>query len=186
MNFFEKHKQALIKVLIITAGVAALYFIVTKLFTRDRVLNNVLKAYELYSTKDATREIEVYYGDPLSEGRKIYKARIFASKEIVNQIKQAVLFLLAPAPRNFVSYMPEGTSLREVFLDANKICYLDFSKELSLNSKGGTTGEYRLVFSIVNTVVKNFPEIAGVKILIEGREVESLSGHIKIKGILKS
>ncbi|MBW2566494.1 MAG: GerMN domain-containing protein [Deltaproteobacteria bacterium] len=37
------------------------------------------------------------------------------------------------------------------------------------------------IFSVVNTLALNIPEVDAVKILIEGREVKTLAGHMDIR-----
>ena len=49
----------------------------------------------------------------------------------------------------------------------------------SKNFVGGSTGEEFLVGSVVDTLT-NFPEIKRVKILVQGREIETLSGHMDL------
>ncbi|MBQ5389910.1 MAG: GerMN domain-containing protein, partial [Anaerovibrio sp.] len=44
---------------------------------------------------------------------------------------------------------------------------------------GGSTGEEMLVGSLVNTLTE-FPEIKKVQILVEGKEIDSLSGHLDL------
>jgi hypothetical protein len=74
--------------------------------------------------------------------------------------------------------LPEETKIRGIFIDSNGICYLDFGKEVQERFPGGAWTELLSLYSIVNTLTTNFPEIKGVKILVEGYEVETLAGHI--------
>jgi germination protein M len=48
----------------------------------------------------------------------------------------------------------------------------------------GSSAESLAVASIVNTLTK-FPDVFRVKILIEGKEVESLAGHVDVTGLLQ-
>ena len=50
---------------------------------------------------------------------------------------------------------------------------------LQKNFVGGSTGEEMLVGSVVNTLTE-FPEIQKVQILVDGQEVETLSGHMDL------
>ena len=54
---------------------------------------------------------------------------------------------------------------------------VDFNRAMVDKLSGGSTGEEMLVGSIVNTLTE-FPEIKKVQIVIEGRKVETLKGHM--------
>ncbi len=56
---------------------------------------------------------------------------------------------------------------------------VDFDKGLIKHFNGGSTGEEFLVGSIVNTLTE-FPEIKKVQITIDGRNVETLKGHMDV------
>jgi hypothetical protein len=42
------------------------------------------------------------------------------------------------------------------------------------------------IFSIVNSLILNIPEVDAVKILIEGRESMTLAGHIDLRSSFKA
>lgn len=88
-----------------------------------------------------------------------------------------------PSSSSLVATIPKGTRLRNVFV-SDHIAYLDFSRELKTKHWGGSSGELMTVYSIVNTVLDNFPYLKGVKMLIEGRDVETLIGHLDISKAL--
>jgi spore germination protein GerM len=87
---------------------------------------------------------------------------------------------------------PDGSELTPVFDPETKV--LDFKLEnglatVNLNRYAtqlnvGAQGEYLAVASIVNTLAK-LPDIYRVKILIEGKEVESLAGHVDLTGVFE-
>jgi len=74
--------------------------------------------------------------------------------------------------------IPEETKIKSIFIDSNGICYLNFGKEIQERFPGGAWTELLSLYSIVNTLSNNFPEINGVQILVEGYGVETLAGHI--------
>ncbi|MBP2633550.1 MAG: Lipoprotein LpqB, GerMN domain protein [Firmicutes bacterium] len=75
-----------------------------------------------------------------------------------------------------VSMIPKGTKLRGIKVEKN-IAYVDFSKELVKKFNGGSDGEIMLVGTIVNTLTE-FPEIKAVQILVEGKQVDTIAGHM--------
>ena len=73
-----------------------------------------------------------------------------------------------------------GYELREVFLTSQGIAYVDLSREVVANHPGGSSAEELTVFSLTQTLIANFPAIRYVKILVEGREVQTLAGHLDL------
>ena len=61
-----------------------------------------------------------------------------------------------------------------------EVAFLNFSKEISERHPGGSSAELQTIYSIVNTVTLNFPDIKKVQLLIEGKKVNTLAGHIDI------
>ncbi|MGA1825007.1 MAG: GerMN domain-containing protein [bacterium] len=77
-----------------------------------------------------------------------------------------------------INSIPEGTKLRSVFWTEDRIAYIDFTEEFVKNHPGGTWAEITSIYSIVNSLVYNFEEIKGVKILVDGKELPMISGHL--------
>ncbi|MCR5175546.1 MAG: GerMN domain-containing protein [Anaerovibrio sp.] len=91
--------------------------------------------------------------------------------------KAAIEALLAgTTDKKLTNVIPKKTKLlgAEVVKDTIK---LNFSKELIDDFNGGSTGEEMLVGSIVNTMTE-FPEIKKVHILVEGKTVDTIKGHM--------
>ncbi|MGO9378269.1 MAG: GerMN domain-containing protein [Dissulfurispiraceae bacterium] len=72
----------------------------------------------------------------------------------------------------------KNTVVRGVYEDRNKILYVDLSDEFRRNFSGEARYEYYLLKSIYQTLVTNVSEVRDVKILIEGREIDSIGGHM--------
>ena len=67
----------------------------------------------------------------------------------------------------------------EVFVTARGVAYVDLSGEAAAQP-GGSRSELLTVYSIVNSLVANFPAIRSVQILLEDRMVTSLGGHVDL------
>lgn len=72
--------------------------------------------------------------------------------------------------------LPEETRLLSLTVK-EETAYADFSKEIKNSNYGGSAGEIALVYSVVNSLAE-VPGIKRVQFLVEGREVETLYGHI--------
>ena len=77
--------------------------------------------------------------------------------------------------------VPEGTSLRQLYVDRYGTAWVDFSAELKANLPGGSASETLTVYAIVNSIGLNVPEIRSVGILVGGNPVETLNGHLDLR-----
>ena len=125
-----------------------------------------------------TRVVNLYFASLdgkylISEGREIGK-----KKAPLEEVKKVLGELIrGPKSEELAPSLPRGIGLREVYLKEG-IAYLDFTRELQKKHPGGTRGELLTIYSLVNTLVLNFPEIEKVQILVEGKEVTTLVGHV--------
>lgn len=102
----------------------------------------------------------------------------------VEQARRLVEAQVADAPDGLVSAIPKGTTVRAVFLTDAREAYVDLGGPIVSGHSGGSLDEALTVYAIVNAVTVNLPEIAAVQILIEGREVDSLRGHVDLRAPL--
>jgi len=97
------------------------------------------------------------------------------------QAQQIVSAQLAPVAPPYVSAIPPATSLRALYLDPKGVAFVDLSKEASTAHTGGSQDELLTVYSIVNALTANLPAIAGVQVLVDGKQVDTLAGHIDLR-----
>jgi hypothetical protein len=112
-----------------------------------------------------------------SSGRELATEteEILSSPSLQQQAKEVVRLLLRRS-----GTIPRGVSLRELFITSQGVAYVDLSQELVTNHPGGSSGEELTVFSLSQTLVANFPAVKTVRILVEGREIQTLAGHLDL------
>jgi spore germination protein GerM len=98
-----------------------------------------------------------------------------------DQAREIAAAQLAPATAPLVSAVPAGTTLRAIFLTDRGQAYVDISKEAVLNHTGGTLDELLTVYTIVNALTVNLPAITSVQVLVDGKEVATLAGHMDLR-----
>jgi spore germination protein GerM len=82
--------------------------------------------------------------------------------------------------------IPQDTILRAVYITEDGICYVDLSAEIKEYHPGGVQSELLTLYSLVNSLILNIPEIKAVKILIDGHESMTLAGHIDVQEPIKA
>ena len=99
--------------------------------------------------------------------------------ESVNRAKEALAFLISgPKTADLTAVIPPGSTVRDLKI-RDGIAYADFSDALVKKHIGGSTSERLTVVAIVNTLTE-FPDIQKVQILVEGKKVGTLAGHLDI------
>jgi hypothetical protein len=103
------------------------------------------------------------------------------SDEVFQRARQIVDALVEGPKGPLTPTIPTGTRLSAVYVTEDGIVYVDFNRAITENHPGGTLSELLTIYSLVNSLALNTPEIEAVKILIGGREAETLAGHVDIR-----
>jgi spore germination protein GerM len=82
------------------------------------------------------------------------------------------------------SYVPEGAELLGIYPGEDGILYIDFSEGVRNNFQGDALGEFLFLRGLYESLLSNVYGVAGVKLLIEGQEADSIGGHISISKAL--
>ena len=99
-----------------------------------------------------------------------------------DRAKQIIADLISgPDNDGSLRALPPATRLRQVFVMDNGVAYLDFSAELREEMGGGSMEEILAVYAIVDSVVINIVEVDRVGILVNGRPVATLNGHLDLR-----
>ncbi len=60
-------------------------------------------------------------------------------------------------------------------------CFVDLSAEARTRHTGGALDELFTIYAIVDAVTVNLPAISRVQILVDGKEVDTLAGHVDLR-----
>lgn len=125
-----------------------------------------------------TMNVKLYYPDD-SGMRLVEVKRKVKIDKATDKYTAAVKALLdEPAEENLTKIFPKNAGIRSVKV-ADGLATVDLDGNITKNFVGGSTGEEFLVGSVVNTLT-NFPEVKRVKFLVDGQEIETLSGHMDL------
>jgi hypothetical protein len=102
-------------------------------------------------------------------------------ESVLDQARHVLGAQMGPAPTPLASAIPPGTTVRAVFLTERGDAFVDLSGEVRAKHTGGALDELFTVYTIVDALTVNLPAIARVQILIDGKEVDTLSGHVDLR-----
>lgn len=123
----------------------------------------------------------LFYGSADGQALVPIRREVALADGIVPQARAILAAQLQGAPAPYVSVIPEGTVLRAFYVTSKGDAFVDLSPEASSKHAGGSSTELLTVFAIVNAVTANLPTIQRVQILIDGREVDTLAGHVDLR-----
>ena len=75
----------------------------------------------------------------------------------------------------------EGADVRSVYFITDNLAVIDLNAEFANNHRSGVLVEELTVVSLVETLAAAFPELKQVRFLVDGKERETLAGHIDLK-----
>lgn len=97
------------------------------------------------------------------------------------QAREIVSAQLAPVAAPLVSAIPAGTTLRALYLNDKGEAYVDLSKEAASAHTGGSQDELLTIYTVVNALTSNLPGVTSVQLLVDGKEVDTLAGHVDLR-----
>jgi len=124
-----------------------------------------------------TKTITLYFSDEngeklVAEDRSVPKVIGIARASIEELIK-------GPTQAGLKATLPVAAKLLDINIRPDGLCIVDFSKELIDGLPVAAKNEKLAVYSIVNTLTQ-FPTVERVEMRIEGKNVDTLLGYVKL------
>jgi spore germination protein GerM len=108
--------------------------------------------------------------------------REISNRESVQEEAKEVIHELINGPREkLIPTLPPRTKLLALQISDAGVAKVNFSLSLAKDHPGGSSAEMMTVYSIVNSLAFNFPQIKRVQILIDGKPIETITGHLLLK-----
>ena len=163
---------SILLILVLIGGIFAIWFVKNK---ENSKVEEITPEEEI-SEEQLRQTIVTLYFVSNETNEIMPEARLIDIKEIIATPYEKLINLLIEGPKNEKAkkVIPEGTTLLKTFLEKDVIT-LDFSKEFLNYNKEDEKEKENLINTIVNTLTE-LTEINGVKIKIEGEDVEDFEG----------
>ena len=88
-------------------------------------------------------------------------------------------YVSRPSPHQ----LAEGAAVKNVFLVNGKLAVVDLNQAMAEGHRSGVAVEDFTLISLIDTLATNFPQLEQVKLLVDGKERETLAGHADLKTI---
>jgi hypothetical protein len=137
-----------------------------------------IESIEAQRHRKKSLEAEISAEDK-KDSLRLYKSP--TAKQPENNIEAEKEILLVTAEDVIKKYIQSyGVKLLDLYIDKNGTIYADFSNELRKKFNGDVSEEYQIIAGLYKSIRTNIPDFNSLKILIEGKEVDSFGGHIDI------
>ena len=165
-------------------GFVASFFLGKLFHPRPESIAPSSKVGDSAQVREATSQrIHLYFADQKGNYLQAEERKILAADSI-SAIKAIMTALLeGPDDPKLVSTIPAGSRLLHVFVTDDGTAYLDFNLELRRHHPGGVTAERLTLYAIVNSIVLNLEQVERVQLLLEGKTVSTLTGHLDISRV---
>jgi spore germination protein GerM len=147
----------------------------------QQIYQTIKPLFERWGVLTERREVLLYFSD--SEGEYLIgeKREILRKGEVKEEAKETILELIKGPEGKLIPTLPPRTKLLTLQMNEAGVAKVNFSSALSKDHPGGSSAEMMTVYSIVNSLSLNFPKIKRVQILIDGKPIETIAGHLSLK-----
>ena len=125
--------------------------------------------------------VHLYFADK-ENSFLIAEERVLLRSDDPAEFGKTIIESLIRGPQEeLMRTIPAEAALRALYVTQDGTAYVDFTEAVKENHPGGSKSELMTIYSIVNSLILNIPEIDAVKILIGGTESMTLAGHIDLR-----
>ncbi len=179
-NIREKKIKKSTRILYLSLILGGIFILLVLFFVT--LFNLIFPPVDMDALKKKEKQIaKIYFSDPQERFLMPEKRYVIKENDVAAQAKEIVKALLEGSKSGLVNTFPAGVSLRDVKVVDSEIALVNFSKSLTKLHQGGSTAEMATIYSLTNSITQNVPSIKKVKILVEGKELSSIKGHISTR-----
>jgi hypothetical protein len=176
-NIKEKKTKKSTRILYLSLILGGIFILLVLFFVT--LFNLIFPPVDMDALKKKEKQIaKIYFSDPQERFLMPEKRYVFKENDAAAQAKEIVKALLEGSKAGLVNTFPAGVVLIDVKVGDAGIASVNFSKNLIKKYQGGSTAEMATIYSLTNSITQNIPGIKKVKILVEGKELSSIKGHI--------
>jgi hypothetical protein len=133
-------------------------------------------AYPAAETTHA--RVHLYFSGP-DNASLVAETRELTDSGDTSELGKAIIQALIDGPRGEgIRTLPASAQVRDVFITDDGTAYVDFNQQVSEDHPGGVRPELLSIYSVVDSLALNLENISAVKLLIDGREADTLAGHM--------
>ncbi len=149
-------------------------------FFHRQIYDSIKPMFSRWGISVERREVLLYFSD--REGGYLIgeKREILKKDALKEEAKETVIELIKGPEGKLLRTLPPRTKLLNLQVNDAGLAKVNFNQALSKDHPGGSSAEMMTVYSVVNSLSFNFPQIKRVQILIDGKPIETITGHLSL------
>lgn len=167
--------KTLFLLILIGIGLSMLF-----LFRRE-ILDTFKPWFEKREVEREKKMVTLYFSDSQGEYLVGEKRMILKRREVKEEAAETITELIRGPKGKLIPTLPSRTKLLSLQVDEKGLAKVNFNKALSEGHPGGSSAEIMTLYSIVNSLTFNFPQIKRVQILMGGEAGETIAGHLSLE-----
>ncbi|MBP7341008.1 MAG: GerMN domain-containing protein [Smithellaceae bacterium] len=176
-NFKDRKKKKSTRIVYLAAIIGGVVLVLVLFFVI--LFNALFPAVDMEAMKKKEkRVVEIYFSDAQERFLVKEKRYIYKEQDPVVHAREIVEALLAGSKTGNVNTFPAGVTLTDLRLGKDGLASVSFSRRLIEAHPGGATAEMATIYSLTQSLTANVPGIKAVQILVEGKPVAAIKGHI--------
>ena len=132
------------------------------------------------ATPAGSTVVTLFFASPGGEGLMREGREVEIEEGVEDGIESVVGELIRGPLGSLAPTLPANARVLGVKLNGDT-AQIDFGRELLDEVPAGSSGETAAVYSIIDTVAMNFPQVKAVQFTFEGAAVDSLKGHLDLR-----
>jgi spore germination protein GerM len=165
--------KILFLLILIAIGLTALFY--------RQIYDSIKPLFERWSVLVEKKEVLLYFSDSEGEYLIAEKRPILKKNEVKEEAKETILELIKGPKEKLIPTLPPRTKLLTLQINDAGVAKVNFNPAFSKDHPGGSSAEMMTVYSIINSLALNFPQIKRVQILIDGKSIETITGHLSLR-----
>lgn len=167
--------KIIFSLIIIAVGFSIFYLF------RQEIFDSIKPWFEKRGILKEKKQVLLYFSNNEGEYLVGEKREISKGDDIEEEAEETIKELIKGPRGKLIPTLPSQTQLLDLQLGNEGVASVNFNQAFSKNHPGGSSAEMMTLYSIVNTLTFNFPQIKRVQILIEGKSIETIAGHLSLK-----
>ncbi|MEJ2658148.1 MAG: GerMN domain-containing protein [Desulfobacterales bacterium] len=177
---FENRHKPNILFAAIAAGIV-ICMIILNISPASQDMGHIEHDATVTETEDPAKPVvHLYFADRNNSFLKA-EERDFQSNN-PTEFGKAIVEALIEGPRSgLMRTIPQGSTLKAFYITRDGTAYVDMAGGVKDAYSGGVKSELFAIYSMVDSLTLNIPEIDSVKFLINGKESMTLNGHVDLR-----
>lgn len=133
------------------------------------------------TAKREKHKVQLYFSDANERFLTPVERYIPKRKTLRGHAEELVKAVLEGPKQGLIRTFPDNVTLQNINIKKSGTALISFDKNLIELHPGGTTSELMTIYSLTNTLILNIPKIKKVKLLVDGKEINTIKGHISTR-----